>query len=92
MKREPPFIIGHFPVPGGWRFSWIDADGERHESQTFETMKEVCRNQRRDYFMHLPVDVPAQIRDGEYLLLLTVWDEHSKQSNNMTIPFKVRRK
>lgn len=40
MKRKPPYVLSHFPAANGWRYSWIDAEGERHESRDYETRRE----------------------------------------------------
>jgi len=52
----------------------LDSSGQEIASRQLQLDKEVCRNQRRDYFLAYRVYMPDNIAPGRYRLELTVED------------------
>ena len=52
----------------------LDASGQEVASRQLQLDKEVCRNQRRDYFLAYRIYMPEGISPGRYRLELTVED------------------
>ncbi len=68
-------------------YTILDADGKQVDGYEFPVVDDIARNQRRDFYVHLPVqlgDLPA----GNYSIQLNIDDLNGNTSANLAIPLE----
>ncbi len=70
-------------------YNIVDASGGRISTK-LEPVNEECRNRRHDYYITYTIDVPKDLRPGDYTLQLTIEDEVGQKSSEASIDFRVR--
>jgi hypothetical protein len=68
----------------------VDAQGRRVAEQLLPMEKEVCSNQRRDYFVVYLVPMPMQIAAGNYEMRVTIEDLKGKKFGQSNLAFQIQ--
>ncbi len=72
----------------GW-YEILDANGSKVTEQLLPMEKEICRNQRRDYFIIYHIYLPSQISSGNYKMQLTIEDMKAKKFGQSHVDFQI---
>lgn len=69
----------------------VDSQGRRVAEQLLPMEKEICSNQRRDYFVAYRVFMPMQIAAGNYEMRVTIEDMKGKKYGQSNLPFQIQK-
>jgi len=67
----------------------LDLKGVRVDGAQFPDVKDLCKNQRRDFHMQYGVALPTHIYAGHYQLQLTITDQLSHKIGQTSAPFEI---
>jgi hypothetical protein len=67
----------------------LDAEGRRVTDVLLPVDSDVCRHQRRDYFIAYRIYMPQQIAKGRYQLRLTIEDMKGRKFGQSTLDFQI---
>ncbi|GAB4138530.1 MAG: hypothetical protein Tsb009_06760 [Planctomycetaceae bacterium] len=56
----------------------------------FRPTIDLCRTRRRDYFLSYAIEIPKQIGFGQYVMELTITDEHGNKVATDSINFSIK--
>lgn len=71
---------------------YLDSDGSRQWRQTEQTVKDVSRSKRKDYYLVQRIDLPANLSVGRYNLKVIVRDRNASNGGGeveRTIPIEI---
>jgi hypothetical protein len=83
------------PVKDGYEtqlqgsYEIVDSAGRRIADQLLPVDSDVCRNQRRDYFIAYRIYMPSQIPAGRYQLKLTIEDMKGRKFGQTALDFQI---
>ncbi len=67
----------------------VDAGGRRVAELLLPVDSDVCRHQRRDYFIAYRIYMPQQIATGRYQLRLTIEDMKGRKFGQTNLDFQI---
>jgi hypothetical protein len=67
----------------------VDASGRRVADMLLPEDADVCRNQRRDYFIAYRIYMPQKIEPGRYQLRLTIEDMKGRKFGQTALDFQI---
>ena len=68
-------------------YTILDAAGRQVDAYKFPVVEDVARNQRRDFYVHLPVQL-SELAIGEYTLQVVIEDLHAQTSATLAKPLQ----
>lgn len=71
------------------RYEIRNDSGQRISHGDFEELTEICRNYRRDFFVHYRIRLPKDIAPGHYTLHLFIKDVLGNKEGESYLPFSV---
>lgn len=81
---------GGFRTALSSRYRILDNQGHQVVEHEFPAIEEVCKNQRRDYYISFRVTLPQRIYDGRHTLQLTIEDTLGKKVGQTSIEFAIK--
>ncbi len=70
-------------------YELLDENGTDIDRGEFPSVKDYCRNRRRDFHIEYGLSLPEQIAPGNYRLQLTIQDNLSRKTGTHEIAFEV---
>jgi hypothetical protein len=88
LRREK-LSTGQFCTRLTVRLSLLDRSGQEIWTRMEDTIEDLCRNQREDFFLSLIMTVPSSLNPGEYTLKAAVTDQIGGKTNENQTSFRI---
>lgn len=82
--------------PGAWSVElgqeltlYFDSDGSKQWHQAMQTVRDVARSKRSDYYLVQRIDLPANLSVGRYNLKVLVRDQRTGQEVERALPLEI---